>query len=87
MEDKIAQLAAVEHEELDELTSRSVATAARIAALPQPPRRDLVASQQRVDGYLGQAQAALRVADVQNAKQFMDQAEAELNKLEKSLGR
>jgi hypothetical protein len=85
----VAQLAALEHEEFDELTSRANSLNTRIAAQQQAgqqPRADVAASQQRARNYLAQAQSALQVADVQNAQKYMEQAEAELAKIEKIIG-
>ncbi|MGA7622422.1 MAG: serine/threonine-protein kinase [Candidatus Acidiferrales bacterium] len=85
----VAQLAAVEREEWDELTSRATSLDARIASMQQQsgtqPSGDLAASQQRVHGYLAQAEAALHSGDVQNAQRYMDQANAEIAKLQKPL--
>jgi hypothetical protein len=81
-----AQLAALEHEEFDELEARDNKANARIAALPQQPGADVAASQQNASNELGLAQRALQKGDVQNAQKYMEQADAELNKLEKFLG-
>ena len=86
----VAQLAALEHEEFDELSSRANKVNARIAAQQQAgqqPRADVAASQQRARNYLQQAQSALQIADVQNAQKYMEQADAELTKIEKTIGR
>jgi len=82
----LAQLAALEHEEFDELETRDNKANARIAALPQQPGADVVASQQNASNELGLAQRALQKGDVQNAQKYMEQADGELNKLEKFLG-
>ena len=82
----VAQLAALEHEEFDELEARANKVNARIAALPQQPGADVATSQQRARSDLAQAQKALQIADVQNAQKYMEQAEAEINKIEKILG-
>ncbi|MGA7913832.1 MAG: hypothetical protein WCA00_01255, partial [Candidatus Acidiferrales bacterium] len=92
-EEQVAQLAALEHEELDELTSNAKAVNVRVAALQklqeaqgkQPPR-DIAATQQRMDRDIALADSALRRADVQNAQKYMDQANAEMAKLKKFLG-
>jgi serine/threonine-protein kinase len=82
-----AQLAAVEREELDELSHRTNSLNARIAAAQkqqgQPLSSDIPASQRRVSDSLAQAEDALQIADIQNAQKYMDQANAELAKLEK----
>ena len=92
-EDQVAQLAAVEHGELDELSSDAKSVTVRVAALQklqeaqgQQPRNDIVASQQRMQHDLAMADASLRKADVQNAQKYMDQANLELAKLKKFLG-
>jgi serine/threonine protein kinase len=82
----VAQLAALEREEFDELSARDNSLNARIAALPQQPSSDVAASQQHARNDLALAQRALKNGDVQNAQKYMEQADAELNKLEKSLG-
>jgi serine/threonine protein kinase len=85
----IAQLAAVEREEFDELSNRADSVNARITSMQQQsgtqPSGELAASQQRVNGFLAQAEVALQSADVQNAQKYMDQANAELAKLQKLL--
>jgi serine/threonine protein kinase len=82
----VAQLAALEHEEFDELEARDNKVNARIATLPQQPGADVAASQQRARNDLALAQKALQMADVQNAQKYMEQAEAEITKIEKILG-
>jgi serine/threonine protein kinase len=82
----VAQLAALEREEFDELSARDNSVNARIAALAQQPSSDVAASQQHARDDLALAQRALKNGDVQNAQKYMEQADAELNKLEKSLG-
>ncbi len=94
MEESAAQLVALEREELDHLSDRTRAMNDRVDATqrqqpaPDQQRRiDLVFSQQRLQSYLSQADSALKNADVQLAKKYMDQAKAELEKLGKLLGR
>ena len=82
----VAQLAALEHEEFDDLQARDNKLNARIAALPQQPGADVAASQLRARNDLGLAQKSLQIADVQNAQKYMEQAEAEITKIEKRLG-
>ena len=82
----VAQLAALEHEEFDELSARVNSVNARIAALPQQPGADVAASQQRARNELALAQKALQIADVQNAQKYMDQADTEITKIEKLIG-
>ena len=91
--DKVAQLAALEREELDELSSDAKAVSVRVAALQklqeaqgQQPRSDVAASQQRMQHDIALAESALRKADVQNAQNYMDQANSEIAKLKKFLG-
>ncbi|MGC1257189.1 MAG: hypothetical protein WA867_16625, partial [Candidatus Acidiferrales bacterium] len=92
-EDQVAQLAAVEHEELDELNTNAKAVNVRVAALQQlqqaqgkQPPPDIAATQQRMQRDIALADSALRRADVQNAQKYMDQANAEIAKLKKYLG-
>jgi serine/threonine protein kinase len=92
--DKVAQLAALEREELDELSSDAKAVNVGVAALQklqeaqgQQPRSDIAASQERMQRDITLAESALRKADVQNAQNYMDQANAEIAKLKKFLGR
>jgi eukaryotic-like serine/threonine-protein kinase len=82
----VAQLAALEHEEFDELSARDNSVNARIAALPQPPGADVAASQQHARNDLALAQRALKNGDVQNAQKYMEQADAEITKIEKLIG-
>jgi hypothetical protein len=49
-------------------------------------RGDVVATQQRMQAYLGKAQSALTAQDIESAKKFVDLAETELGKIEKFLG-
>jgi eukaryotic-like serine/threonine-protein kinase len=91
--DKVAQLAALEREELDELSSDAKAVNVRVAALQklqeaqgQQPRSDIAASQQRLQHDIALAESALRKADVQNAQNYMDQGNSEIAKLKKFLG-
>ncbi|MGC1999841.1 MAG: hypothetical protein WA658_08285, partial [Candidatus Acidiferrales bacterium] len=92
-EDQVAQLAAVEHEELDELNTNAKAVTVRVAALQQlqqaqgkQPPTDIAATEQRMQRDIALADSALRRADVQNAQKYMDQANAEMAKLKKYLG-
>jgi serine/threonine-protein kinase len=82
----VAQLAALEREEFDELETRDNKVNARIAALPQQPGVDVAASQQQARNELALAQRALQHGDVQNAQKYMEQADAEISKIEKILG-
>jgi len=51
------------------------------------PREDLAFSQQRFQNDLNQADAALKTADVQKAKIYLDLAKGELEAIAKLLGR
>ena len=82
----VAQLAALEHEEFDELQARDNKVNARIAALPQQPGMDVAVPQQTARNELVLAERALQQGDVQTAQKYMEQAEADINKIEKILG-
>jgi eukaryotic-like serine/threonine-protein kinase len=83
----VAQLAALEHEEFDELEARDNKVNARIAALPQQPGADVAVPQQMARNELVLAQRSLQQGDVQNAQKYMEQADADISKIEKLLGR
>jgi serine/threonine-protein kinase len=83
----VAQLAALEHEEFDDLSKRDNKVDARIAALPQQPGADVAMSQQMARNELVLAQRALQQGDIQSAQKYMEQAEADITKIEKILGR
>ena len=89
-EDATAHLVALEREERDRLLDRARAMKDRIeeAQRQQPvPREDLAFSQQRFQNDLNQADAALKTADVQKAKIYLDLAKGELEAIAKLLGR
>jgi hypothetical protein len=92
-EDATAHLVALEREELDRLFDRARAMKDRIeAAQRQQPaqgqqRETLAFSQQRIQQDLNQADAALKTADVQKAKIYLDLAKGELEKISKLLAR
>jgi hypothetical protein len=89
-EDATAHLVALEREERDRLLDRARAMKDRIEAAQkrQPaPREDLAFSQQRFQNDLSQIDAALKAADVQKAKIYLDLAKGELEALAKLLGR
>lgn len=89
-EDVTAHLVALEREERDRLFDRARAMKDRIEAAQkrQPaPRENLAFSQQRFQNDLSQADAALKAADVQKAKIYLDLARGELEALAKLLGR
>ena len=83
----VAQLAALEHEEFDELQARDNKVNARIAALPQQPGMDIAVPQQTARNELVLAERALQQGDAQTAQKYMEQAEADIAKIEKILGR
>jgi len=89
-EDATAHLVALEREERDRLFDRARAMKDRIEAAQRQqatPREDLAFSQQRVQNDLNQADSALKAADVQKAKIYLDLAKGELEALAKLLGR
>lgn len=82
----------LEREELDRLSVRARTASDRIDAVQRQPiagqqREDLAFSQQRLHSDLNQADAALRAADVQKAKIYLDLAKGELDKISKLLAR
>ncbi|HXP68438.1 MAG TPA: hypothetical protein VOA88_04070 [Candidatus Dormibacteraeota bacterium] len=89
-EEATAHLVALEREERDRLLDRARAMKDRIeeAQRQQPvPREDLAFSQQRFQNDLNHADAALKTADVQKAKVYLDLAKGELEAIAKLLGR
>ena len=89
-EDATAHLVALEREERDRLLDRARAMKDRIDAAQgqlHAPREDLAFSQQRFQNDLNQADAALKTADVQKAKIYLDLAKGELEAIAKLLGR
>jgi serine/threonine-protein kinase len=82
-----AQLAALEHEEFDDLSKRDNKVNARIAALAQQPGMDVAVPQQMARNELVLAERALQQGDIQTAQKYMEQAEADIVKIEKILGR
>jgi hypothetical protein len=90
-EDATAHLVALEREELDRLFDRARAMKDRIEAAqrqqpaPGQQRETLAFSQQRIQHDLNQADAALKTADVQKAKIYLDLAKGELEKISKLL--
>ena len=55
--------------------------------LPPRVRADMTASEQRMEYFLDQAEAALKRGDAQAAKRNLHSAEGEVSKLESFLGR
>ena len=89
-EDATAHLVELEREERDRLFDRARAMKDRIEAIQKrqaAPREDLAFSEQRFQNDLSQADAALKAADVQKAKIYLDLAKGELEALAKLLGR
>lgn len=88
-EDATAHLVALEREDLDRLFDRARAMKDRIEAAQRQqtaPREDLAFSQQRFQNDLNQADSALKAADVQKAKIYLDLAKGELETIAKLLG-
>jgi eukaryotic-like serine/threonine-protein kinase len=81
----VAQFAAVEREEFDELQARDNKVNARIAALAQQPGMDIAVPRQMARNELVLAERALQQGDVQTAQKYMDQADDDITKLEKLL--
>jgi serine/threonine-protein kinase len=88
-----AQLAALDRE-MDQLSSRASAVNSSLEGLQHQQaaqgfglRGDIVSSRERMQTYLGKAQAALQAQDVEGARRYMDLSETEVDKLEKFLGR
>ena len=89
-EDATAHLVALEREDLDRLFDRARAMKDRIEAAQRQqtaPREDLAFSQQRFQNDLNQADSALKAADVQKAKVYLDLAKGELETIAKLLAR
>jgi hypothetical protein len=89
-EDATAHLVALEREDLDRLFDRARAMKDRIEAAQRQratPREDLAFSQQRFQNDLNPAESALKAADVQKAKIYLDLAKGELETIAKLLGR
>jgi hypothetical protein len=87
------QLEQVE-KEFDQVSSRSNAVASSLDTLQREQasqglnlRGDIAASHERLNTYLGRAQAAMQSHDAKSAQKYLDLAEPELEKLEKFLGR
>jgi serine/threonine-protein kinase len=91
--DNSAALAELE-EQVDQLSSRTAAVNDSLDTLRRQQnaqglglRGDMAATQERLKIHVGRAQAALQDQDIKNAKRYADQAEAELEQLERFLGR
>ena len=89
----IAELEGLDRE-LDQLASREIAISASLDALSKEQnaqgmhlRGDIVERQARMRTYLGRAQSAIQAQDAKSARQYLDLAEPEVERLEKFLGR
>jgi hypothetical protein len=87
-----AQLEELDHE-IDQISSRATAVNASLDNLQRDQnargmhlRGDIVATQQRMQAYMGKAQSALQAQDIEGAKKYLDLAETELGKIETFLG-
>jgi serine/threonine-protein kinase len=88
-----AEVAAVE-QEVDQLTGRQAGINASLESLQQQQqqqgyqlRGDMVAAQQSMNTALAKAQSASQAQDLDSAKRYLKQAETQVEKLEKFLGR
>jgi len=88
-----AQMQALDLEN-DQLSGRASAVSASLDNLQKQQaaqglglRGDIVASQQRMQSYMSKAQAAIQAQDAASARKYLDLAAAEVEKLEKFLGR
>jgi serine/threonine protein kinase len=78
--DQLASRAGSVHGSLDNLRRQQAAQGLGL-------RGDIASTQERMETYLGKAQAAIRSEDARGSKKYMDLAEPEIEKLEKFLGR
>lgn len=78
--DQLASRAGAVHDSLDGLRRQQVSQGLSL-------RGDIASAQQRMDTYLGKAQAAMQKEDATASKMYMKLAEPEIEKLEKFLGR
>ena len=88
-----AQLRALDLES-DQLSGRASSVVASLDTLQRQQaaqglglRGDMVASKQRMETYMSKAQAAIQAKDADGARKYLDLAAAEVEKLEKFLGR
>ncbi len=91
--EEAAQAEEVEHR-YDDIDSRSSAVSQSLDSLQKQQaasgyglRGDIVSAQQRMKTDISKAQFAMQKQDTKNAKKYLDMAEAELQTLEKFLGR
>jgi serine/threonine-protein kinase len=78
--DQLASRAASVHDSLENLRRQQTAQGLGL-------RGDIASAQQRMDTYVGKAQAAMQKEDIRGSKKYMELAEPEVEKLEKFLGR
>jgi eukaryotic-like serine/threonine-protein kinase len=78
--DQLTSRAGSVHDSLDNLRRQQAAQGLGL-------RGDIATTQERMDIYLGKAQAAMRKEDAKGSKKYMELAEPEIEKLERFLGR
>lgn len=78
--DQLASRAGSVHDSLETLRRQQAAQGLGL-------RGDIASTQERMNTYLGKAQAAMRKEDIRGSKKYMELAEPEIEKLEKFLGR
>jgi hypothetical protein len=78
--DQLASRASSVHDSLENLRRQQAAQGLGL-------RGDIASTQERMDTYLGKAQAAMRKEDIRGSKKYMELAEPEVEKLEKFLSR
>jgi serine/threonine-protein kinase len=78
--DQLASRVASVHDSLENLRRQQAAQGLGL-------RGDIGSAQQRMDTYVGKAQAAMQKEDIRASKKYMELAEPEIEKLEKFLGR
>jgi hypothetical protein len=79
---------------MDQVSARATSVSASLDNLQRQQnaqglslRGDMAAAQQRMQTYMAKAQSALQAQDLQNARKYLALTEAEVEKLEKFLGR
>ena len=78
--DQLTGRAAAVNDSLDNLRRQQAASGFGL-------RGDISSTQEMMKTHLGRAQAALQAHDLKNAQKYSDQASADVEKLEKFLGR
>ena len=78
--DQLSSRATAVHDSLENLRRQQAAQGLGL-------RGDIAATEERLKIHVGKAQSALQAQDVKNAKKYADQAETELEQLERFLGR